>query len=96
MVIDKKPLKEIVMEARSYQAVRFAEKAMEVCLDYRTTMPTIYWFFGESGSGKTRWAFDKYGYENVYVKNCSHKWWNGYTQQKCILLDDFEKWLGGS
>jgi len=41
---------------------------------------------GGSGTGKTRWAYDTY--PDLYSKP-SGNWWDGYTGQKTILLDDY-------
>jgi len=41
---------------------------------------------GQSGTGKTRWAYDTY--PDLYSKPEGH-WWDGYTGQKTILLDDY-------
>lgn len=41
---------------------------------------------GRSGWGKTRWAYDNY--PDLYSKP-SGPWWDGYTGQKTILLDDY-------
>jgi len=41
---------------------------------------------GESGTGKTRWAYDTY--PDLYSKP-EGNWWDGYTGQKTILLDDY-------
>lgn len=59
----------------------------------RNKPPEIIWIWGSTGQGKTRWAFDKYGDENCYIKNAT-KWWQDYHQQKCIIIDDFNptKW----
>lgn len=54
----------------------------------RTTKPTVTWYWGDTGVGKTRAVFDAYDKDEIYVKD-STKWWNGYTQQKVILIDDF-------
>nr|WAE43028.1 MAG: replication associated protein [Cressdnaviricota sp.] len=49
------------------------------------------WIHGISGSGKTRSVFDKYGLENLYLKNLT-KWWDGYKQQNVVLMDDFSSY----
>lgn len=51
--------------------------------------PEILWLYGKAGVGKTKYAMDKFGVDEVYIKN-STKWWAGYRQQKCILVDDFD------
>jgi len=42
--------------------------------------------YGDSGTGKTRFAYDKY--PDLYSKPRGD-WWDGYTGQKTILLDDY-------
>lgn len=57
----------------------------------RDTPPEVIWLWGKTGVGKTRWAFDEHG-DEVYVKDGT-QWWNGYTQQTAIIIDDFDgKW----
>lgn len=46
--------------------------------------------WGDSGTGKSRWAYDNY--PNLYSKPPS-KWWDGYCGQTTILLDDFYGYL---
>lgn len=53
--------------------------------------PYVHWWYGEAGAGKTRAVFDRFGQENIYVKNCSkgNKWFDGYEQQQVLLFDDY-------
>lgn len=45
---------------------------------------------GDTGVGKTRWVAENYpGY---YPKQRSN-WWDGYTNQETVLIDDFYGWL---
>lgn len=54
--------------------------------------PTVMWLFGCAGAGKTRYAYDRFTQDQVYMKDSTH-WWDGYTQQQCILIDDYDgKW----
>lgn len=56
----------------------------------RKTKPTVIWRWGETGTGKTRAAFESH--ESVYIKDGTH-WWDGYEQQDAIIIDDFDgKW----
>jgi len=58
----------------------------------RIDPPKVFWRWGLAGVGKTRYVFDTHGTDNIYVKDSS-MWWNGYTQQQVILIDDFcGKW----
>lgn len=42
--------------------------------------------WGDSGTGKSRWAYDTY--PDLYSKPPG-RWWNDYTGQETVLLDDF-------
>jgi hypothetical protein len=46
----------------------------------------VFVLWGDAGSGKSRWAYDNY--PGLYSKP-DGKWWDGYTGQTTILLDDF-------
>lgn len=45
---------------------------------------------GPTGTGKSKWAMDSY--PNAYWKQRSN-WWDGYTGQKAVVLDEFYGWL---
>jgi len=89
LVKSKASVKEIYEQATSYQALRFAMAGIPLFQEKRTTKPEILWRWGVSGVGKTRWVYDTYKIDDVYVKDTS-KWWDGYEQQQVILLDDYE------
>lgn len=53
--------------------------------------PVIAWYWGKTGVGKTRFAYEFHD-GNVYIKDGT-SWWDGYEQQEGILIDDFDgKW----
>ena len=49
--------------------------------------PKCFWIYGPSGCGKTSSIFKKH--KEIYMKDCT-EWWDGYTQQEAILIDDYE------
>lgn len=49
--------------------------------------PTVYWWFGPTGTGKSRQAFESY--PDAYIKMPTNKWWDGYVDQKVVILDDY-------
>lgn len=54
--------------------------------------PLVLWLWGKAGVGKTRFAFDQLSHDQIYIKDGT-QWWDGYSQQQCILIDDFDgKW----
>lgn len=56
----------------------------------RTEAPMVTWLWGLAGVGKTRWAHDKFTAAQIYMKD-NTPWWDGYRQQECIVIDDFEE-----
>lgn len=59
-----------------------------------TTNPIVRVYWGPTGTGKTRRAFqearEKAG-DNFFVKSIdSHQWWDGYQGQKHVIFDEFD------
>lgn len=85
--------------ARNYKGLQ----ALQFCLTQdRTDFPVVIWYFGPTGSGKTRRASQKAlevsGFPNsefhrlgecAYFKDSSTKWWDGYANQHVCVIDDF-------
>ena len=51
--------------------------------------PRVHWWYGSTGSGKTRAVYHACGEEALYVKPPGNKWFDGYCGQKHVLFDDF-------
>lgn len=49
--------------------------------------PTVVWCWGATGTGKSRWAHDKY--PTAYRYPGEGYWFDGYTGQITIIFDDF-------
>lgn len=47
----------------------------------------VWWLWGPTGSGKSRYAWEQS--PSGYMKECTHKWWDGYTGQDVVIMDDF-------
>ena len=48
----------------------------------------VYWLWGATGVGKSREAW-RIGGEEMYAKDVQTEWWDGYTGQKAVILDDY-------
>lgn len=83
-------MREVVEIAKSYQSVKMAEQILKYHEPKRvfTTDFKIYWFHGETGSGKTKTAFEMAG-DDYYVCLNTGKWWDGYDGHKTVIIDDF-------
>lgn len=87
MVKEGKTMNDVIDVASNYQAIRTAELVLKYKETKRNWKPYVKWIWGESGSGKTRYAYDNY--PNLYRKtNSSGKWWDGYDAHSDVLIDD--------
>jgi hypothetical protein len=50
--------------------------------------PTVHWIWGQTGTGKSRWAFENF--PNAYrVSTDGNGWWDGYAGEKVVVMDDY-------
>lgn len=78
----------------SPEAVIKYSKGLEILIGLSTAerkeKPSVVWVWGPPGSGKTRWVHERHA--SLYIKDGT-QWWNGYSNQDAILIDDFDgKW----
>lgn len=52
--------------------------------DFKTT---VHWFYGATGTGKTRTAFELAPL--AYFKSPANHWWDGYEGQEEVIVDDY-------
>lgn len=80
------------LRSMSLQQIKTAEKYVQYSLAKRNWKTTVYWFFGPTGSGKTKTAYEMA--PNAWISGSSGKYWDGYCGQEDVILDDFRpQWI---
>ena len=76
----------------NYQQLRYAEGLKKYYEKTRTEKPTVIWYYGRPGTGKTYKAYEKLAEQteedNIYVAMDTGQWWEGYDGQEYVIIDD--------
>lgn len=62
---------------------------LEFISEHRDERPSVVWLVGEPGSGKSSYASNKHGAENVYRKSDGSKFFEGYHGQEACVIEEF-------
>lgn len=71
------------------QQIRVAERFLSYNEESRDFKPEIWWLWGETGIGKSRFARDITHLHDTFTKNTATKWWCGYDAHEAVIIDDF-------
>lgn len=95
-LLEKKKLAELVESGEvSIFKIPQLQKAIQILTNERMEnakrhVPKVFWFYGPTGSGKTRtaiqWAEDEE--ETYWISHEDDKWFDGYRDQTYAILDD--------
>lgn len=77
-----------------HQYGRTLEKVEDIYLrsQYRTETTKGYWIYGPTGSGKSHWAYTRFGDYNpdkYYNAPKDKGWWDNYRGQEVVVINDF-------
>nr|WAE42952.1 MAG: replication associated protein [Cressdnaviricota sp.] len=66
---------------------RSFEKMINAVSPARSVPPKVFWRWGLSGTGKTRYCVEKH--PDHYIKDGT-SWWDNYKTNEAIIIDDFD------
>ena len=78
-----------IILSNGLSGLHVAEALRKHSTEKRTWKPEVKWYWGESGSGKTRTAFEEC--PNAWISGRSLKWWDGYEGHPDVIIDDFRE-----
>ncbi|ALE29636.1 replication associated protein [Lake Sarah-associated circular virus-16] len=84
-------LRDVVLEATSYQSVKMAEQILKYHERKRDWKPIVKWFWGATGTGKSLTAYDELDKDDTYTAMSTGKWWDGYDAHSCVVIDDMRR-----
>lgn len=88
LVNEGKGMKDIVDVCAGFQAIRFAEKLLEHKEKKREWKTEVNWYYGPTGTGKTRRAYEEAG-PDAWISGKNLRWWQGYDAHEHVIIDDF-------
>lgn len=90
-VLNNTPINEMLTNITGYQQLKYMEGLLKYAPPPEPEKKTIKWYYGEAGAGKTKRAMEEAPKNDYYISMGNLKWWDGYTGQSFVILDDFRK-----
>nr|WAE42874.1 MAG: replication associated protein [Cressdnaviricota sp.] len=81
---------ELVDLATSFQGIKMAETMMKYQRMPNMRHLEVFWYWGPTGTGKTYTAFTE-NPEDCWISGKGLRWWDGYSGQKTVIIDDYRR-----
>ncbi len=88
-VTDTGTMAAVCAVATSYQGLRGGELLLKYLSPRRSVPPRVQWFWGPTGTGKTRAAIEACWEAAYWMSSGTLQWWDGYDGEVAVILDDF-------
>lgn len=76
----------------NFQGVRMAQVCLTLTKPKDRGDIIVKWFWGPTGSGKTRAAYEETGNDDdTYTCNGTSQWWDGYDGHSKVIIDDYRR-----
>ena len=86
IITDGGNMRDVVEVASSVQSVRMAEIHLKYLERKRNWKPTVKWYWGPTGTGKSHAAHEEAA--DSFDAHTSIKWWEGYDAHENVIIDD--------
>ena len=80
-------MEDLLPIATSYQSLRGAELLLKYQKPTKDRDVRVSWYWGPTGTGKTRSAFEEC--PDAWISGKNLNWFQAYTGQKAVIFDDF-------
>jgi len=84
-------MRTVVATAQSIQSIRMAEIHLKYFEKKRNWKPIVRWFYGPTGTGKSRQAYADYDEHDPYVAMSTGRWFEGYDAHSYVIIDDMRR-----
>lgn len=84
-------MRTICDSANSVQSIKFAETYLKYKEKGRTTKPTVTWYYGPTGVGKSKSAYESVDMDDCYTAMSTGKWFEGYDGHSHVIIDDMRR-----
>ncbi len=82
------PIISILSDTANNQQFRFIQNIRAIKpISKEYNQREVYWYHGKTGTGKTRKAYAESS-EDYWLANLDGQWFDGYTGQKDVIIDD--------